>query len=422
MLVISTKKIISIFAFLSFLALKLPAQKGPDIKFSCKGQSWQGALHYEVWYENAAGWQQVDPQQPVLDFSRSQTGTLEIRFSQLHWSSRSASKVDFLRVYSRDIELTPGIGLEFPDDVEDLQPNGSSRATFPFKRPGLQKGMTTGTLRIRLQPFYDENPCPSQKILIELDFILQLSPRDQQETDAWQKASNADSLLCYEAYLADYPAGWHRKEAQEKLQQIKAFDQKAQQQLQVALQQSKGDLRKKLAAYEQYLRQRPSRYLSVERRREVQAKAEEVRDNLRFQQCPEGEELWVQAQEKDDFPSYAAYLERCPLGGNAEKAKERQYQIRETCLSIFEKAVGTQDMPSYRRYIEQCEGVNAQHMQQARQATLETGQVVGQGIQEAGRNPGFLTTQVGKTVFRWAIVTILILVLGYFLLAELSKS
>jgi len=418
MLVISTHKTLSVFVFLSLFVLKLPAQKGPNINFSCKGQPWRGSLHYEVWYENESGWQQVDLQHPVLDFSKSLKGTLEIRFSKLNWSARSPSQVDFLRVYRNDIELTPGLGLSFPSDVEDLQPGGTSRATFPFQRLGLQKGNANGTIQIKLQPFYDENPCPSKKILLELDFILQLSPPDQAELEAWQTASTADSLSSYETYLADHPVGLHRAEALKKMQQIKAFDQKAQHQLARALQKSNGNPREKLAAYEQYLGQQPRRYLSVARRLEVQAKAEEVRDHLQFQDCPEGEELWAVAQEKDDYPSYEAYLQRCPIGGHATKAKERQYQIREGCISIFEKAVSTQDMPAYRQYIEQCEGVNAQHMQQARQASLETGQVA----EEQRTSPDLSETLFGTGGFRWAIVAVLILVLGYFLLAELSKS
>lgn len=138
------------------------------------------------------------------------------------------------------------------------------------------------------------------------------------DAEAWIRALEKDTLEGYREYLALFPEGERKEDAQK---EINAYDTKAW-----AIAQT----RQTLSGYEDYLESWPEGlYASQARERiaEMKAKAEALQKDAAERAAQEKND-WVTAARENTVDSYGKYLTKHPAGANAAEAQSRINRLR----------------------------------------------------------------------------------------------
>ena len=138
------------------------------------------------------------------------------------------------------------------------------------------------------------------------------------DDEAWVKALETDTVEGYRAYLAAFPNGRHKEDAQ---RLINEFDEEAW---------KLADERNTIAGYEDYLESWPEGlHVTEARERIARIKAEEEARRKNAQEAARQEAAaWKAAAEANTIPAYEGYLSKFPTGKNASEAQIRIERLR----------------------------------------------------------------------------------------------
>ena len=138
------------------------------------------------------------------------------------------------------------------------------------------------------------------------------------DDEAWVKALETDTVEGYRAYLAAFPNGRHKEDAQ---RLINEFDEEAW---------KLADERNTIAGYEDYLESWPEGlHVTEARERIARIKAEEeARRKSAAEAARQEAAAWKAAAEANTIPSYEGYLSKFPTGKNAAEAQTRIERLR----------------------------------------------------------------------------------------------
>ena len=138
------------------------------------------------------------------------------------------------------------------------------------------------------------------------------------DDEAWVKALETDTVEGYRAYLAAFPNGRHKEDAQ---RLINEFDEEAW---------KLADERDTIQGYEDYLESWPEGlHVTEAKERIAKIKAdEEGRRKNAAEAARQEAAAWKTAAQTNTIPSYEGYLSKYPTGKNASEAQTRIDRLR----------------------------------------------------------------------------------------------
>ena len=169
------------------------------------------------------------------------------------------------------------------------------------------------------------------------------TPTDE-ERERWQAALEADTLLGYRNFLADYPTSIFSEQAQ---LQIDILDERAWTEL------SSEDTR---PAYVDYLEQFPTGLHQAEALQRIEAMDAEaaLRERERLERERRDNLAWEQAREERTVGAMDRYIESWPAGLHIEEAQRirRDLRDRQNDAAAFETARKLDTRDAYQAYID----------------------------------------------------------------------
>ena len=163
------------------------------------------------------------------------------------------------------------------------------------------------------------------------------------DDEAWVRALEKDTLEGYREYLAAFPDGKHKDEAQA---EIDAYDNKAW---------SAAEQRNTIAGYEDYLDAWPEGLhapKAKERIAQMKAAAEARRKDAAERAAAEAAD-WDMAARINTVDSYGAYLSKHPSGPNASEAQARIDRLRASAAdtAAWQQAKAANRADAYQQYL-----------------------------------------------------------------------
>lgn len=160
---------------------------------------------------------------------------------------------------------------------------------------------------------------------------------------AWVRALEKDTLEGYREYLALFPEGLHKEDAQK---EIDAYDNKAWE---------TAETRKTIAGYEDYLEAWPEGlHASKARERiaEMKAKAEAIKKDAAERAAQEKTD-WERAARGNTIESYGQYLAKHPAGPNAKEAQDRINRLQASAAdqAAWTQAKAANRADAYQQYL-----------------------------------------------------------------------
>ncbi len=163
------------------------------------------------------------------------------------------------------------------------------------------------------------------------------------DDEAWVRALEKDTLEGYREYLAAFPDGKHKDDAQA---EIDAYDNKAW---------ATAEQRNTIAGYEDYLEAWPEGLhasKAKERIAQMKAAAEARRKDAAERAAAEAAD-WDRAARENTVESYQTYLTKHPSGPNAAEAQTRMDRLRASAAdtAAWNAARGADTAASYQQYL-----------------------------------------------------------------------
>ncbi len=163
------------------------------------------------------------------------------------------------------------------------------------------------------------------------------------DDEAWVRALEKDTLEGYREYLAAFPDGKHKDDAQA---EINAYDNKSW---------ATAEQRSTLAGYEDYLESWPEGLhasKAKERIAQIKAEAEARRKDAAERAAAEAAD-WDAAARENTVDSYGTYLSKHPSGVNAAEAQTRMDRLRASAAdtAAWNVAKAANRASAYQQYL-----------------------------------------------------------------------
>jgi len=171
----------------------------------------------------------------------------------------------------------------------------------------------------------------------------EVKPKKSDDEEAWVRALEKDTLEGYREYLALFPEGKYKDDAQA---EIDAYDNKAW---------ATAESRQTIAGYEDYLESWPEGlHASKARERitEMKAAAEAIAKDAAERAAQEKAD-WETAARSNTIESYGTYLAKHPAGKNASEAQSRIDTLKASAAdtAAWEQAKAANRASSYEQYL-----------------------------------------------------------------------
>ncbi len=160
---------------------------------------------------------------------------------------------------------------------------------------------------------------------------------------AWIRALEKDTLEGYREYLAAFPEGLHKDDAQA---EINAYDNRAW---------ASAESRNTIAGYEDYLAAWPEGLHASKAREliaEMKARAEAIAKDAAERAAQERAD-WESAARANSVQSYSGYLSKHPAGEHASEAQQRIDRLNASAAdeAAWSQAKAANRAPAYQQYL-----------------------------------------------------------------------
>lgn len=206
------------------------------------------------------------------------------------------------------------------------------------------------------------------------------------DSEAWVRALEKDTLEGYREYLDLFPNGRHKDEAQA---EIDGYDDRAW---------ATAEQRDTIPGYEDYLETWPEgRHASQARERiaELKAEAEAAQEDAAERRAQDAAD-WEKAARENTVASYDEYLRKHPTGANAPEAQKRRDALEEKAAdqSAWQRATELNTVAGYEQYLTSFP--NGAHTMEAVAAIERLKPAAGRDFKDCAVCPTMITLPTGS--------------------------